>query len=88
MNVHRVPAGGRSSVNFSFVCGWCGAECVMWGEPVMSWWADKYELPNEFECWNCGRGQHDPRRHDPRPALDADRVMREGPRTPARRISC
>ncbi len=47
------PAGG-GAVNFSFVCGWCGAPCVMWGEPVASWWADRYELPDEFECWSCG----------------------------------
>jgi hypothetical protein len=41
-------------VNFLFVCGWCGTECVLWGEPVVSWWTQKYWLPDEFECWWCG----------------------------------
>lgn len=45
---------GRAFVDFVFVCGWCGAECVVWGEPVVSWWAQKYRVPDEFECWNCG----------------------------------
>nr|WP_163017116.1 hypothetical protein [Streptomyces chartreusis] len=41
-------------MEFAFICGWCGAECVVWGEPVASWWTDKYEVPDEFDCWSCG----------------------------------
>ncbi|MDU0300567.1 hypothetical protein, partial [Streptomyces sp. PAL114] len=38
----------------TFVCGWCSTECVVWGEPVVSWWTQKYQVPDFFECWNCG----------------------------------
>ncbi|WP_436987716.1 hypothetical protein [Streptomyces sp. enrichment culture] len=41
-------------MDFLFLCGWCGTECVVWGEPVASWWTDKYRVPDDFECWACG----------------------------------
>jgi hypothetical protein len=41
-------------VEFEFVCGWCGADCVVWGEPVVSWWTDKYRVDDEWDCWACG----------------------------------
>lgn len=41
-------------MEFAFVCGWCGAPCDVWGEPVASWWTDKYRVPETFECWSCG----------------------------------
>ena len=46
---------------FVFSCGWCGADCVVWGEPVVSWWTQKYRV-DDFECWNCGTTctPHDP----------------------------
>lgn len=34
-------------VDFLFECGWCGTECVLWGEPVASWWTQKYWLPDD-----------------------------------------
>lgn len=51
--VHNTPEGG-STVNFLFTCGWCATECVLYGEPVASWWTPKFWLPDEFECWWCG----------------------------------
>lgn len=39
---------------FVLTCGWCGEENVLWGEPVASWWTQKYRLDDEFECWSCG----------------------------------
>ncbi|MFI1962416.1 hypothetical protein ACH46L_31615 [Streptomyces althioticus] len=41
-------------MHFLFLCGWCGEENAVWGEPVMSWWTDKYRVPDDFECWRCG----------------------------------
>ncbi|CAL9618514.1 hypothetical protein SUDANB58_05779 (plasmid) [Streptomyces sp. enrichment culture] len=41
-------------MNFLFVCGWCGADNAVWGEPIPSWWTDKYRVPDDFECWACG----------------------------------
>jgi hypothetical protein len=40
-------------VNFLFVCGWCGEENVVWGEPIASWWTDKFRV-YDFDCWCCG----------------------------------
>jgi len=45
--------GEARFVEFVFVCGWCDTECVVWGEPVMSWWTQKYRV-DDFDCWNCG----------------------------------
>jgi hypothetical protein len=39
-------------VNFEFVCGWCGADCVVWGKPT-GFWRELYELPDEWDCWWC-----------------------------------
>lgn len=47
-------AAGRRLVEFVFVCGWCGTECVVWGEPVVSWWSQKYRVPDVVTCWWCG----------------------------------
>ena len=50
-----------AGVNFAFECGWCGADCVLWGRPVASWWTDRFELPDEFECWRgCGGDNRTP----------------------------
>lgn len=40
-------------MNFGFVCGWCGTDCIVWGEPVMSWWTQKYRIGETFDCWWC-----------------------------------
>lgn len=40
-------------MNFVFVCGWCEADCVIWGKPT-GFWTERYWLPDEFECWDCG----------------------------------
>lgn len=45
--------GEGYSVDFAFICGWCDTECVVWGEPVVSWWTDKFRLPDTFDCWAC-----------------------------------
>ncbi len=42
-------------MEFEYECGWWGTECIVWGEPVMSWWTQKYELPAVVECWWRGR---------------------------------
>jgi hypothetical protein len=39
-------------VNFLFECGWCGTECVVWGEPC-GFWSQRYRV-YDFECWWCG----------------------------------
>jgi hypothetical protein len=39
-------------VNFLFVCGWCDAECVVWGKPT-GFWRELYTLPDEWDCWWC-----------------------------------
>lgn len=59
--VVRTFWGEDSIVNFVFVCGWCDTECIVWGEPVVSWWTQKYRV-DDFECWNCGTTctPHDP----------------------------
>jgi len=48
-------------VEFVFECGNCGEDCVVWGEPVVSWWTQKYRV-DDFDCWNCGTTctPHDP----------------------------
>lgn len=48
-------------MNFLFTCGWCGEENVVYGEPVASWWVDKFRV-YDFDCWCCG-GTCTP--HDP-----------------------
>jgi len=58
-----MPMGiqGGTGLEFVFECGWCGADCVVWGEPVVSWWTQKYRV-DDFDCWNCGTTctPHDP----------------------------
>ncbi|KPC69089.1 hypothetical protein ADL27_55015 [Streptomyces sp. NRRL F-6602] len=39
-------------VNFEFVCGWCGADCVVWGKPK-GFWQELFTLPSEWDCWWC-----------------------------------
>jgi hypothetical protein len=55
-------------VEFVFVCGWCETECVVWGEPVVSWWTQKYRVPDVFTCWACGEDSTSP----PPPWTEAD----------------
>lgn len=56
----HVPGEGES-VNFVFECGWCEEDNVLWGERT-GFWGTKFELPNEWDCWNCGGTcvTHDP----------------------------
>ncbi|WP_309049975.1 hypothetical protein [Streptomyces sp.] len=28
-------------------------ECVVYGKPT-GFWTERYNLPTEWECWNCG----------------------------------
>ncbi|MFG2540639.1 hypothetical protein ACGFU4_35915 [Streptomyces sp. NPDC048511] len=39
-------------MDFEFVCGWCGADCVVWGKPV-GFWTEQYRMPADFDCWWC-----------------------------------
>lgn len=41
-------------MHFVFSCGWCGEDNVLWGEPVVSWWSQKYRVDDEWHCWCCG----------------------------------
>lgn len=40
-------------MEFVFVCWDCGEDYYLVGKQV-GWWADKWRLPAEAECWNCG----------------------------------
>jgi hypothetical protein len=66
--LEHTGAGKGWRVEFVFVCGWCDTECVVWGEPVMSWWSQKYRVPDVFECWACGEDSTSP----PPPWTEAD----------------
>ncbi|MFD8899826.1 hypothetical protein [Streptomyces ardesiacus] len=48
-------------MEFVFECGWCGEDNFVWGEPIMSWWSQKYRV-YDFHCWCCGTlcTPHDP----------------------------
>ncbi|GAA3163486.1 hypothetical protein [Streptomyces ramulosus] len=39
-------------MNFEFVCGWCGEDCVVYGEPT-GFWQELYRVPDEWDCWWC-----------------------------------
>jgi hypothetical protein len=40
-------------MDFEFECGWCGADCVVWGKP-RGFCTERYEVPDEWDCWRCG----------------------------------
>jgi hypothetical protein len=40
-------------VDFEFECWRCDADCTVWGKPI-GFWTEKFRLPEEWECWNCG----------------------------------
>lgn len=40
-------------MNFVFECGWCGADCIVWGKPA-GFWSELYRVPDEWDCWDCG----------------------------------
>jgi hypothetical protein len=39
-------------MDFEFECWRCGADCVVWGKP-RGFWDTWYQLPGEWNCWNC-----------------------------------
>ncbi|SOD67079.1 hypothetical protein SAMN06297387_12855 [Streptomyces zhaozhouensis] len=41
-------------MDFEYHCWRCWETNVIWGKKVASFWHDKYRLPPDFECWNCG----------------------------------
>lgn len=45
--------GEGTGVDALFICGWCDTECVVWLEPVASWWTPKFRAPDYFTCWWC-----------------------------------
>lgn len=54
------PERGYDPVDTIFICGWCGTECVVWLQPVFSWWSDRFRAPDLFTCWNCGEDSTSP----------------------------
>lgn len=59
---------GENRVETIFICGWCGTECLVWLEPVASWWTDKFRAPDYFTCWWCDGDSTSP----PPPWTEAD----------------
>ncbi|MCL8016881.1 hypothetical protein [Streptomyces sp. AS02] len=55
-------------MNTIFICGWCGTECLVWLEPVASWWSDRFRAPDTFTCWWCEEDSTSP----PPPWEEAD----------------
>lgn len=47
-------------MEFVFVCWDCGEDCVVWGEPIISWWTQKYRVDDEWHCWCCGALNYTP----------------------------
>lgn len=48
-------------MNFSFSCGWCGEDNILYGRQA-GFWGTQYEVPTLWDCWACG-GEcetHDP----------------------------
>ncbi|GAA3849352.1 hypothetical protein [Streptomyces sedi] len=41
-------------MEFDFACWRCGEGNAVWGEPVTSWWTQRYRLPDEWDRWRCG----------------------------------
>lgn len=62
---HR--AGRGLGVDFVFVCWYCGEDYILTGRQV-GFWVDKWRLPGEADCWNCGSTNETP---DP-PWTEAD----------------
>ncbi|MEU2564853.1 hypothetical protein ABZ626_36810 [Streptomyces longispororuber] len=40
-------------MEFVFECGWCGGDNYLVGRQVGWWWADKWEVPSEWDCCFC-----------------------------------
>ncbi|MFJ8727675.1 hypothetical protein [Streptomyces sp. NPDC093269] len=58
--VADIPGQG-ARVEFVFGCWCCCEDNFLIGRQV-GFWADKWELPTEWDCWNCGCTNitHDP----------------------------
>lgn len=48
----QTPQKG-ATVDFEFVCGWCDADCIVYGQRF-GFFGDKCRVPTEWECWACG----------------------------------
>lgn len=48
-------------VNFSFSCGWCDEDNVLWGERT-GFWNNRFQVDTYWDCWACGGENvtHDP----------------------------
>jgi hypothetical protein len=44
---------------FDYECGWCGADCSVWGEEY-GFWTSKYRVPAFWDCWSCGEENETP----------------------------
>ncbi len=47
------PDRGEARMNFLFVCGWCDEENVVFC-PRTGFWGNRFEDPEDFDCWSCG----------------------------------
>ncbi|MFJ5026118.1 hypothetical protein [Streptomyces goshikiensis] len=41
-------------MDFEFDCWFCDATNAIWGKPT-GFWTERYLLPEEWHCYNCGR---------------------------------
>lgn len=46
-------------MHFAFVCWCCGADGTVWGKP-RGFWTELFEVPDEWDCWNCGATNETP----------------------------
>jgi hypothetical protein len=38
---------------FEFFCWRCDESNVIEGEPIASFWTQRYRLPGDWRCWRC-----------------------------------
>lgn len=46
-------------MEFVFVCWWCDEDYYLVGRQV-GFWVDRWRLPGESDCWNCGATNETP----------------------------
>lgn len=51
--LRQAGQGKGRGMDFVFVCGWCDEECVVFC-PRTGFWGNRFEDPEEFDCWSCG----------------------------------
>ena len=53
MQCPMVVSSREARVWFVFCCWNCEEDNELWGEPVASWWTQKYWVDDEWHCWLC-----------------------------------